>query len=329
MGIDSMAKARSFSRPTRIGQKESRILIFAIALSLTSFVCTFMVRSGRDHEARNKSAASGTQRHQFPVPTRAVAKGERLMGVPFVFQEFGEEFAAREPLKDLNFAADLYAATALSAYTPINRSSLSEKPLDRNVVVERIPEGMRAITVKVDVESAVEGWARSGNSVDVILIESNAREGSPFRSTIIAENVTILSAESSALPLDSDERAPKAPSSVTLLTTQEDALRIKTASHIGRLTFALRGNGDELPASSHTFNGKRLLASTSSDALKNNIEGYARGPDGKTYVLRKHAAWIRTSGALANDRSLQETLTHVEQISRETDSPPVATRSKP
>lgn len=288
-----------------------------------------MVGNGRNQEDGKHSASSGKQHSKFPVPTRAVAKGERLSGVPFVFQEFEEDFAPQEPLRDLQNASDLYAATSLSAYTPIIRRALSEKPLDRNVVVERIPEGMRAITVKVDVESAVEGWARSGNSVDVILIESNPREGSPFRSTIIAENVTILSAESSALPLDSDDRAPKAPSSVTLLTTQEDALRIKTASHIGRLTFALRGNGDELPASSHTFNGKRLLASSTSDALRNNIEGYARGPDGKTYVLRKHAAWIRTGGALTHDRSLQETLNHVEQISQGPDSPSATTRSEP
>jgi Flp pilus assembly protein CpaB len=95
---------------------------------------------------------------------------------------------------------------------------------------------MRAMTVRVDATAAVEGWARSGTVVDVLLVEKN-------RTTVVAEQVKIISTERSLSTTTSSSTAA-IPTTVTLLVTQEQCLAINTAVALGRIAFALRSGAD-------------------------------------------------------------------------------------
>jgi len=229
-----------------------------------------------------------------PTPARQVARGEQLSRVEFATVKWPKSKLTGDYLLELETHKDSFAATTLPAHLPIPRSALSKSALDTNAVAEAIPFGMRAITVKVDAESAVEGWARSGNYIDVILVRTAKEAG--LESLVIAENVKILSAGASAQPLNSQENAPKAPNTVTLLVSQEDALRIKTAGNIGRLTFALRGNGDAQPTLTTSIDQRKLLGPAPLPKKLPEYIGHATGPDGRTYVLAENSKWFRSSG---------------------------------
>ncbi len=191
-------------------------------------------------------------------------------------------------------AASAVALTPLPAHLPVPIEAVSSAAGDSNAVVDGIPQGYRAITVRVDAESAVEGWARSGNYVDVIVLRQSSDREVGVEAKVIAERVKILSAGRSTEPLSGSSAAPSAPPTITLLVSQEDALKIKTAANVGKLTFSLRGTGDESPAIATAMNQKSLLGAARTIAPKApRYVGTAKGPDGKAYVLAEDARWIR------------------------------------
>ncbi len=226
-----------------------------------------------------------------PVPVRPVARGERLQNVPFTMASWPRSRIDKGFVKNVALYRGSITATALPSEMPIPVAALSDSAMDSNAVVENIPQGMRAITVRVDEESAVEGWARSGSFVDVIVVRSDSSENGALQSKVIAENVRILSAGRSADPLTAGSSAPKAPRTVTLLVTQEDALRIKTGANIGRLTFSLRGAHDQLPTDILVVEQDQLINRKPAKSFA-AYQGTAKGPDGKVYYLLDNARWV-------------------------------------
>ena len=232
----------------------------------------------------------------IPAPTRNIARGEKLSAVEFTRLKWPKERVSANYISDLSQYADAIAATPIPQLLPVPISSVTREALDENAVVDGIPAGMRAITVKVDAESAVEGWAASGNYVDVILIRATKENELGLQAKVIAENVRILSAGRSARPINASEAAPEAPSTATLLVSQEDALAIKAAMNLGKLTFALRAQGDVSPAAVTSLNQRKILGAPTVQVKKDNeFQGSARGPDGRTYLLEKSNRWIRTT----------------------------------
>lgn len=230
----------------------------------------------------------------IPTPARTLAKGEKLSSVELAEIRWPKSRLTGQYVASKLDLTDAYTLTPLPKLLPIPVSAISKQPVDSNTLVEGIPEGMRAITIKVDAEAAVEGWASPGNYVDVIVIRVGKDSDIGLEAKIIAENVKILSAGRSAAQAGGSDTAPHAPTTVTLLVNQEDALKIKTAANVGKLNFSLRGAGDGLPASALAMNQKKLLGGASPLPKKaDSAKGFARGPDGKEYVLDNASRWTK------------------------------------
>ena len=231
---------------------------------------------------------------EIDVPSRAVNKGEKISEVPFSKLKWPAQSELGRYIKSLSQYQNYYANANLPAFTPVSIDSLSQGYVDSNAVVENIPAGFRAITVKVDVESVVEGWAQTGNYVDVIVLKQSPDPDMGVEAKLIAENVKILSSGASAEIARNKSTATAPPATVTLLVSQEDALKIRTAATVGKLTFALRGLGDQSPSTALSMNQKILLGGPkNTNAQKSERRGVAKGPDGKTYVLDGNAEWVR------------------------------------
>ncbi len=297
-------KQPSPRRPKKLKRKNSVALpIFAAAL-ITGGVATYVaIRPERVQSIALKPEVQVTSEDDMvllPTPTRAIAKGERLSDVPFSPLKWPKSRITEEYVTNLAVHRDSIALAALPKALPVPVSAISKDALDANAVVEGIPDGMRAITIRVDAESAVEGWARSGNFVDVILIRAaNNKDGSALEAKVIAENVRILSAGQSVQPARAGvSSAPDAPKTITLLVSQEDALRIKAATNLGKLTFSLRGQKDLNPTLATTVDQKSLLAGAKpvKDVPSERFKGYARDAEGKLFVLgENNNRWIRAA----------------------------------
>jgi Flp pilus assembly protein CpaB len=278
------------SSPLRRRRKNQNLMGFVILAGAIVFSSILFSRASED-QVQAEIVTGNPVVGQFdtvevPVPVTPVTAGTVLKDVRFRRVAFPKHQVPKDALLEVAPYLSSMAITPLPANLPIFQKNLSINPSASNPVIERIPDGMRAITVRVDATGAVEGWASSGAIVDVLLVSG---EGT----SVVAEKVRILSAARSVNPIQnsSNERVP---STVTLLVTQEQALAITTATPMGRITFALRSLGDEGGWAERRYYKDRLRGRpASSDA--NRITGYVRveGKNPKRFAL-SGGRWIPT-----------------------------------
>ncbi|MCB0333624.1 MAG: Flp pilus assembly protein CpaB, partial [Bdellovibrionales bacterium] len=125
---------------------------------------------------------------KIPVPKAPIRAGEKLRDASFVYVSYPTHQLPPNTIRDIGPYLDAVAVAPLPANLPLFQKNVSLSGGASNPVIERIPEGMRAISVRVDATAAVEGWARAGAIVDVFLVKKAG-------ATVVAEKVKILSAE--------------------------------------------------------------------------------------------------------------------------------------
>ncbi len=188
---------------------------------------------------------------QFPqnaVPDGVFDSVEKLVGRVTV-----TNVAAREPLTEFKLAPE-GSAGGLSAV---------------------IPEGYRAMTVKVDDVVGVSGFLRPGAMVDVLTVIDQPNEAAkkdPI-SKIVLQNVKVLA---SGQNLDKPKEAREAESvkAVTLQVTPEQAEKLALASTEGKLRLVMRNavdQGDEQTPGADKkslLTGERAMPAPEPGALK-------------------------------------------------------------
>jgi Flp pilus assembly protein CpaB len=224
---------------------------------------------------------------EIPVPERPVPAGTLVRNIPIRMEKFPEHQLPVGAVRDLGLVRDSITLTALPGGLPIVDSNIGASYEATNPVIGKIPPGMRAMTVKVDATAAVEGWARTGSVVDVLLVEKN-------RTTVVAEKVQVLSTERSTSPVD-DQVGSAIPSTVTLLVTQEQCLAINTAVPLGKIAFALRSTHDSDNWRSTQFSADELSTDKKSlnRARVGGVVTFKVGNRSQRYAL-VDGSWIPT-----------------------------------
>ena len=122
-----------------------------------------------------------------------------------------------------------------------------------------IPEGYRAMTVKVDDVVGVSGFIMPGSFVDVIaiIVSASQQNGEPI-SKIVLQNIKVLA---SGTKIDSPEnqREPANVKAVTLQVTPEQAEKLVLAANEGKLQLVMRNYSDQEDAQTNGANKKSLL----------------------------------------------------------------------
>lgn len=224
----------------------------------------------------------------LPVPAALVPIGTKVKDIHFRNISFPSHQVPAGALTTVREYLEAVTLAPLPANLPLFKDNFSFLAGAKNPVIERIPAGMRAMTIRVDATSSVEGWAGSGSVVDVLLVEKD-------RTTVVAEKVKVLSAERSVSPVEGIA-APSVPSTVTVLVTQEQCLAINTAIPRGKLAFALRSGNDEDSWSDTVFTAERLTGNSSTPDLRASVSGVVSfESSGKTdsFALT-NGKWIRS-----------------------------------
>ncbi|MCI5064111.1 Flp pilus assembly protein CpaB [bacterium] len=281
------ARTSSSRRRRQSNQNLLGFGLLSVAIVLASFLFT---RTGED-QVQAEIVTAHPVVGQFdtvkvPVPVSPVSAGTTLKEVKFRLIEFPRHQVPEGSLFQIEPYLSSMAIAPLPANLPIFLKNLSVNPSASNPVIERIPEGMRAITVRVDATGAVEGWASSGAIVDVLLVTG---EGT----SVVAEKVRILSAARSVNPIQNTS-SKSVPSTVTLLVSQDQALAISTAIPMGKISFALRSLGDEGRWSERRFRKEQLRGGPQL-SKRDRIQGYVRieGKTPKRFALSGDR-WIPT-----------------------------------
>jgi pilus assembly protein CpaB len=107
-----------------------------------------------------------------------------------------------------------------------------------------IPEGMRAVSVRVNEVVGVAGYVLPGTRVDVVATASPTNERTDTTSKVILSNVQVLTA-GTRMEKDQDQGKPVQVTVVTLLVNPEQAERLALASTEGKIQLALRNPLDQ------------------------------------------------------------------------------------
>ncbi len=118
-----------------------------------------------------------------------------------------------------------------------------------------ISDGMRAVTIPVDLVNGVGGFVLPGDKVDIVLTKKN-RDNGEQTADIIMENVKVLSIDQDA---ERSVEGAKVAKSVTLETDTRGAQTLALANSVGRLSLLLRGAGDNQQIDSNILSADELL----------------------------------------------------------------------
>lgn len=173
---------------------------------------------------------------QFPkesIPDGAFDTPEKLAGRVAVMN-----IAPREPVTEARLAP-IGTAGGLSAV---------------------IPEGYRAMTVKVDDVVGISGFIMPGTLVDVVVVIDPAEKAGmqdPI-SKIVLQNIKVL-ANGVNIDQPEDQREANSVKAVTLLVTPEQAEKLALASSEGKLQLVMRNSIDQGDEQTKGINKRGLL----------------------------------------------------------------------
>jgi len=141
------------------------------------------------------------------------------------------------------------AVTRIAAREPITDSRLA--PLGSAAGLSSvIPEGYRAMNVRVDDVVGISGFIMPGTLVDVVVVIEPPDEGKQRErvSKIVLQNIKVL-ANGANLDKPKNEKEVERVKTVTLQVTPEQAEKLALASSEGRLQLVMRNSidqGDEI-----------------------------------------------------------------------------------
>jgi pilus assembly protein CpaB len=107
-----------------------------------------------------------------------------------------------------------------------------------------IPDGGRAVSVRVNEVIGVAGYVLPGTRVDVVAVASTSEKKADTTSKVVLTNVQVLAA-GTKMEQDGDQGKPMPVSVVTLLVNPEQAERLTLASTEGKIQLALRNPLDQ------------------------------------------------------------------------------------
>jgi pilus assembly protein CpaB len=102
-----------------------------------------------------------------------------------------------------------------------------------------IPQGMRAVSVRVNEVIGVAGYVLPGTRVDVVATAAATDNRADMTSKVVLTNVQVLAA-GTKMEQDTEDGKPMAVSVVTLLVDPEQSERLTLASTEGKIQLALR-----------------------------------------------------------------------------------------
>jgi len=192
---------------------------------------------------------------KVPIPIGSKIIPEQIMVVQFPKESTPDgTFESPEKL------AGRVAVMNIAAREPITESRLAPEGTAAGLSAI-IPEGYRAMTVKVDDAAGISGFITPGALVDVVVV-IDPREGSGMQdpiSKIVLQNIKVL-ANGQNIDKPKDEREANSVKAVTLQVTPEQAEKLALASSEGKLQLVMRSQIDQGDEQTPGVNKRGLLS---------------------------------------------------------------------
>ncbi len=178
--------------------------------------------------------------HQVVVASRDLLAGVTLSEIDLKVSEWPEQIVPVGSFENLDLIRGRVIKTDISSGEPVLLTKLAPEGSSGGIS-SIIPEGMRALTVAVNVVSGVSGFILPRARVDVLVTMAPTTKKAENTTKTILQNVEVLAVDQT---YKQNEDEPITVKSVTLLVTPEEAEKLALASNEGKLQLSLRGSVD-------------------------------------------------------------------------------------
>jgi len=189
----------------------------------------------------------------------AIPIGTKIIPEQVVMVQFLKESSPDGSFESPDKLTGRVAVTNIAPREPITEARLAPEGTAGGLSAV-IPEGYRAMTVKVDDVVGISGFIMPGTLVDVVVtIDPEERSGmqDPV-SKIVLQNIKVL-ANGQNIDKPEDQREANSVKAVTLLVTPEQAEKLALAASVGKLQLVMRNSIDQGDEQTPGINKRSLL----------------------------------------------------------------------
>lgn len=189
----------------------------------------------------------------------AINPGEKLVADQLESVQFPRGATPDGSFESVDKLVGRVAVVALAPREPVTDFKLAPEG-SAGGLSSIIPEGYRAMTVKVDDVVGVSGFIMPGALVDVVVVINPAEatgQQDPI-SKIVLQNIKVL-ANGQNIDKPKSEREAESVKAVTLQVTPEQAEKLALASTEGKLQLVMRNAVDQDDEQTEGVNKRRLL----------------------------------------------------------------------
>jgi pilus assembly protein CpaB len=250
-------------RKRKIPIKGIVFLTVAIVAALAAAVLLTRYMDARVAAARVPTTKIVVAAIDIPVATPIKPEWVQAVDWPAAARPEG---AAGDPAAIVNQVA----VVAISRGEPVLPSKLAIAGGARSGLATLLPEGMRALAVRVDDVIGVAGFIHPGDRVDVVVTMQPRQDGN-FISKIVLQNIKVLAVGKDIEHRGKDAREAVPVTVATLMVTSEEAERLALSADRGRILLALRGVADEVFADTRGITPPALLLTSAPEPPKPEV----------------------------------------------------------
>lgn len=221
-------------------QRKRLIIVLVLAL-VTGIGAGFVVLDYLS-KPMESVAAEATRTRPVVVAARDLAAGTILQPLDVKVVEWPASLAPASYSSDESVVIGRGLIAHVTADEPLLESKLAERGQGGGLPVV-IPDGMRAVSVKVDEVIGVAGFVLPGTRVDVLATFADGGDRQEAVTRVILQNVEALAAGQTTQP--DAQGTPKTVPVITLLVSPEEAEDLTLAATQGQIQLALRGTLDQ------------------------------------------------------------------------------------
>jgi pilus assembly protein CpaB len=196
--------------------------------------------------------------HRIAVAKVAIPVGTKITPDQITMVQFPKDSMPDGTFEAAEKLTDRVAVVNIAAREPITETRLAPQGTAGGLSAI-IPEGYRAMTVKVDDVVGISGFIMPGTLVDVVVVirpDDSSAQG-PI-SKIVLQNIKVL-ANGQNIDKPDNERDANSVKVATLLVTPEQAEKLALASSEGKLQLVMRNSIDQGDEQTKGENKRSLL----------------------------------------------------------------------
>jgi len=227
--------------------------------------------------------------NKVAVAKVAIPLGSKIIAEQIMVVQFPKESTPDGAFDSPDKLAGRVAVVNIAAREPVTETKLAAEGTAAGLSAV-IPEGYRAMTVKVDDAAGISGFIQPGSLVDIV-VTIDSREGSGHQdpvSKIVLQNIKVL-ANGQNIDKPENEREANSVKAVTLQVTPEQAEKLALAATEGKLQLVMRNQIDQGDEQTPGVNKRNLLGGEAAQPVPDPGALKSEQPKSESRPMRRAA----------------------------------------